>query len=116
MGVAIITPAVDDDRMTATVIHQPRVAWDGACAFVRVAATPAYPVFADYVLGWLGAEVHADLEDTRERVFHNLVWNDGDRYVTDVEAGKWRVRLEDLLRTRPDLLEAVRQLTAMVPR
>jgi hypothetical protein len=116
MGVAIITPAAHDDRMTATVIHRPRVAWDGARAFVRVAATPAYPVFADYVRAWLGADVYAQLEDTRERVFTNLVWNDGDRYVTDVEAGKWRVRLEDLLQARPDLLRAVMDLTAMVPR
>jgi hypothetical protein len=49
-------------------------------------------------------------------VFTNLVWNDGDRYVTDVEAGKWRVRLEELLRTRPELADAVQELTAMVPR
>jgi hypothetical protein len=98
------------------VIHQPRVAWDGARAFVRVAGTPAYPVFADYVRSWLGPELHASLEDTRERVFANLVWNDGDRNVTDVEAGKWRVRLEDLLHSRPELAGTVQELTAMVPR
>ena len=102
--------------MTATVIHQPRVAWDGACAFVRVAATPAYPVFADYVREWLGPQAFADLEETRERVFANLVWNDGDRYCTDIEAGKWRVRLEDLLRHRPDLTATIIELTAMAPR
>ncbi|HET6531574.1 MAG TPA: hypothetical protein VFH03_13335 [Actinoplanes sp.] len=102
--------------MTTTVIHQPRVAWDGACAFVRVAATPAYPVFAYSVRSVLGPEIHAQLEETHERVFTNLVWNDGDRYVTDVEAGKWRVRLEDLLRNRPDLVGPLIDLTAMVPR
>jgi hypothetical protein len=98
------------------VVHQPRVAWDGACAFVRVAGTPAYPVFADYVRSWLGPELYACLEDTHERVFANLVWNDGDRYVTDVEAGKWRARLEELLRNQPELVGAVQELTAMVPR
>ena len=85
-----------------TVLHQPRVAWDGALAFVRVSGTTGYPVFADYVRTWLGPEMHAHLEDTRERVFANLVWNDGDRSVTDAEAGRWRARLEDLLRDRPE--------------
>ena len=98
-----------------TVIHQPRVAWDGACAFVRVAGTPAYPIFADYVRSWLGPELHACLEETRERVFANLVWNNGDRYVTDVEAGKWRARLEQLLRNQPEMVGTVRELTTMVP-
>jgi hypothetical protein len=102
--------------MTSIVVHHPRVAWDGARAFVRVAGTPAYPVFADYVRSWLGPELHAALEDTRQRVFANIVWNDGDRYVTDVEAGKWRARLQDLLQERPDLTPAVQELTAMVPR
>ncbi len=98
------------------VIHHPRVAWDGACAFVRVAGTPAYPVFADYVRAWLGPDLHASLQDTHERVFANLVWNDGDRHVTDVEAGKWRARLEDLLHSHPELAGTVQELTAMVPR
>jgi hypothetical protein len=112
--VVFVTSAVHDGDVI--IVHQPRVAWDGALAFVRVAGTTAYPVFADYVHSWLGPELHAHLEDTRRRVFTNLVWNDGDRYVTDVEAGKWRVRLEELLRTRPELADAVQELTAMVPR
>ena len=29
----------------------------------------------------------------------------------NVEAGKWRVRLEDALRTRPDVAEGLRELT-----
>ena len=56
------------------------------------------------------------LEDTRARVLDNYYRTGGDRYVTDVEAGKWRVRLEDLLRTRPDLAGTVIELTAMAPR
>ena len=39
----------------------------------------------------------------------------GDRYVTDVEAGKWRVKLEDLLRARPDLADEVLRLAGMAP-
>ncbi len=98
------------------VIHQPRLAWDGARAFVRVSYTPEYPVFADRVRSRLGPDLHTALVDTHERVFANLARNDGDRYVTDVEAGKWRARLEELLRNRPDLAPAVQELTAMVPR
>jgi hypothetical protein len=102
--------------MTPTVIHQPRVAWDGACAFVRVAQTPHYEAFADQVHHRLGPGTFAQLEDTRERLLDGINRSGGDRYVTDVEAGKWRVRLEELLRTRPDLAGAVLDLTAMVPR
>jgi hypothetical protein len=114
--VAIITFPVHDDHMTASVIHQPRVAWDGACAFVRAAGAPAYPVFADYVRSALGPEIQAHHEETHQRVYTNLIWNNGDRYVTDVEAGKWRARLEDLLRNRPELTGTLMDLTAMVPR
>ena len=102
--------------MTATVIHQPRVAWDGACAFVRVAADAGLPGLRRLRAASGSARGLRDLEDTRERVLANLVWTGGDRYCTDVEAGKWRVRLEDLLRPRPDLTGAVIELTAMVPR
>jgi hypothetical protein len=98
------------------VIHQPRVAWDGARAFVRAAGSPAYPVFADYVRQWLGHDLADDLADTRDRLFDDLVRTGGDRYVGDVEAGKWRVRLEDLLRRRPEAIGAVLDLISMAPR
>ncbi len=68
--------------MTQTV-HQPRVAWDGARAFVQAAGSPHSEQFAAR----------------------------GDRYAADVESGKWRVRLEDLLRRKPELTEAVLELT-----
>jgi hypothetical protein len=116
LGVAIITAKVHDDHMTMTVTHQPRVAWDGARAFVRAAQTPSYDDFAVHVLRELGPEQHSLLEDTRARLIDNYYRTGGDRYLCDVEAGKWRVRLEDLLRTRPDLTGAVLELTSMVPR
>ena len=102
--------------MTMTVTHQPRVAWDGALAFVRVAQTPGYDDFAMQVLRRLGPEQHAQLEDTRARLIDNYYRTGGDRYLCDVEAGKWRFRLEDLLRQHPDLTGTVLELTSLVPR
>jgi hypothetical protein len=92
------------------------VAWDGARAFVRVAQTPHYDDFAVHVLRRLGPEQYDMLEDTRARIVDNYYRTGGDRYVTDVEAGKWRVRLEDLLRQHPELTGTVLELTSMVPR
>src|SRR5689334_11366219 len=94
--------------MTQAVIHQPRVAWDGARAFVRAAGSPRGERFELLVLDRLGEETHAQFVETRQRV---RAAAGGDRYTTDVEAGKWRVRLDDLLKTRPDLIPAVLDLT-----
>jgi hypothetical protein len=102
--------------MTQTVIHQPRVVWDAAMAFVRITTNPYYEAFADHVFDRLGRDAFDHLEATRAKVLDNLVRTGGDRYVTDLEAGKWRVRLDELLRARPDLTGAVIELTAMVPR
>jgi hypothetical protein len=112
---AIITAAGHDHHMSP-VIHQPRVAWDGACALVRAAGSPAYPVFAHQVRQSLGPDLADDLADTRGRLFDNLAGTGGDRYVGDVEAGKWRVRLEDLLRRRPEAVGAVLDLITMASR
>lgn len=98
--------------MTQTVIHQPRIAWDGARAFVRAAGSSQSEQFAARVLSRLGSEVYGQFADTRQRLLTALVETGGDRYAGDVEAGKWRVRLEDLLRTRPDLIDVVRELTS----
>jgi hypothetical protein len=95
-----------------TVIHQPRVAWDAARAFVRAAGSPSYARFAELVLEQLGSQVYGDFADTRQRLLTALVETGGDRYAADVEAGKWRVRLEDLLRERPDMVAPVVELTA----
>jgi hypothetical protein len=98
--------------MAQTVIHQPRIAWEGARAFVRAAGSPHSESFAPRVLSKLGSEVYGQFADTRQRLLTALVETGGDRYAGDVEAGKWRVRLEELLRTRPDLTDSVRELTA----
>lgn len=95
----------------ATIIHQPRVAWDGARAFVRAAGSARAEDFGAQVLSRLGREAHADFFDTRYRLLTANVRTGGDRHASDVEAGKWRVRLEDLLRNRPEMTDVVRDLT-----
>ena len=97
--------------MTQTV-HQPRVAWDGARAFVQAAGSPHSEQFAARVLSRLGSEVYGQFADTRQRLLTALVETGGDRHAADVEAGKWRVRLEDLLRQHPQLTDAVQDLTS----
>jgi hypothetical protein len=94
-----------------TVIHQPRVAWDGARAVVRAAGSAHYEGFANHVLQRLGSTMYGDFADTRQRLLTAFVETGGDRYAADVEAGKWRVRLEDLLRERPELCVVILDLT-----
>ena len=53
--------------MTQTV-HQPRVAWDGARAFVQAAGSPRSEQFAARVLSRLGSEVYGQFADTRQRL------------------------------------------------
>ena len=96
---------------TQTVIHHPRIAWEGARAFVRAAGSQNYQGFAARVLAELGSEFYGQFADSRQRLLTALVETGGDRYASDVEAGKWRVRLEDLLRRKPELTEAVLDLT-----
>jgi hypothetical protein len=95
-----------------TVIHQPRVAWDGARAFVRAAGSAHYQDFANRVLRDLGSQIYGDFADTRQRLLTAFVETGGDRFAADVEAGKWRVRLEDLLRERPETAGPVLDLIA----
>jgi hypothetical protein len=115
MAVAIIIAKVHDDHMTQMVVHQPRVAWDGARAFIRAAASEYYGAFADHVFARLGKDMFDDYEHTRERVFAALTRTPDDRSVLDAEAGKWRVKLEDLLRYHPELVSEVMALTDMAP-
>ncbi|GID93241.1 hypothetical protein ACFQFC_04775 [Amorphoplanes digitatis] len=95
------------------VVHQPRVAWDAALAFVRAAAGPNSADFGARLESRLGAELHDQFVVTRQRLL--LARGGGDRHTADVEAGRWRVLLEDLLRVRPDLTGAVVELTGGGP-
>jgi len=94
------------------VIHQPRVAWDGARAFVRAAGSPYSEGFAAQVRSGLGSEAYDDFAGTRRRLLVALAQTGGDRYASDLEAGTWRVRLEELLRSHPELTGTVLDLTS----
>lgn len=112
IGVAFVTPLAHTDLMTATVVHQPRVIWEGARAFVRATMAPErYDEFARQVRDGLGQEMFEALQETDARIAENLRRTGGDRYVPDLEAGKWRIRLEELLRARPDLTPVVMELS-----
>jgi len=103
--------------MTQSVIHQPRVAWEAARVFVRMAGGPRYDAYAGQVLNRLGPQVYGDLATTRRRLLAAAVdSSNSDRFAADVEAGKWRVRLEDLLRNDPSLITVVRELTEAAAR
>ena len=98
------------------VTHHPRVAWDAARAFVRITQTPYYDAFSDHVIRRLGPDYYLPLEATRARVLDNLARTGGDRTVPDIEMGAWRVRMEELLSTHPELVGTVMELTSMVPK
>ena len=103
--------------MTQSVIHQPRVAWEAARAFVRMAAGPGYDAYAGRVLNQLGTELYGELANTRQRLLEASVQSsDSDRFTADFEAGRWRVRLEDLLRNDPSLVTPLRELTEAAAR
>ena len=95
------------------VIHQPRVVWDGARAFVFAAYHPEFEDFAGRVITRLGPDIYGELANTRQRLLAALVQTGGDRGPTDLETGRWRVRLDELLRSRPDLTPAVQDLTSI---
>ena len=101
--------------MPQVIVHQPRVAWEGARAFVRAAGGPGYAAFAERVASRLGPELYGELANTRQRLSAAQLATGGDRFMSDVESGKWRVRFEDMLRTRPDLTATVQELTAQAP-
>ncbi|GIF04395.1 hypothetical protein [Actinoplanes siamensis] len=93
--------------MTSPVVRQPRVVRDG----VRAASGPG---FAQRVRELPGPQTRAELAATRERLAAAWIRTGGDRSAGDLEAGRWRIRLEELLRARPDPNRAVVGLTARV--
>jgi hypothetical protein len=78
--------------------HVPRLAWDGARLLVQSAQSEAtFRWMADRVFPILPRELFDSYLETRNR----LVWRRRDD-VESVEAGVWRVRLEDLLIRDPE--------------
>jgi len=89
------------------VTHHPRLAWDGAMMFVGAA-------HFDDLYGWLapmlgdvlGADAFRALAET-----HYLLRYSPRADAHNVESGRWRVRLEELLAARPGLAGALGRLT-----
>jgi hypothetical protein len=94
--------------MSQQAIHQPRVAYDAARAVVSVASADDVKLltwFATRVCDLLGPAYRRALMETRYKLI------DPARPETPmVETGVWRVRLEDFLRARPELIEDLRVL------
>ncbi|WP_433828987.1 hypothetical protein ACQP2E_06715 [Actinoplanes sp. CA-015351] len=97
--------------MSTHVTHQPRVIWDAARAFVRAASQPSHHEFASAAYHLLGPEIFEALLATHEYLVAEAARTGGDRSATDLEAGKWRIRLEELLRAHPELTDQVHELT-----
>ncbi|GAB3849541.1 hypothetical protein GCM10029963_34110 [Micromonospora andamanensis] len=89
-----------------SVIHHPRVAWDAARTLVgAVPDDERFTRVAGEVERVLGAEFARSLRETRDRL--RSAPEDGRDLV---EAGVWRVRIEDALRSHPDAVEPLRRL------
>lgn len=85
--------------MTVPVIHTPRVAWDGALAFVEACENvTVFAWFKGAVWQLLGPAYYEAISLTHV----NLIYAQDER-THQLEAGVWRVRLHDLLTSRPDL-------------
>ncbi|MEU8382958.1 hypothetical protein [Streptosporangium sp. NPDC048865] len=91
-----------------TVVHHPRVAWEGARAFVNAADDNVYWWLGDMVGRSLGVTHQTRLSMTRVRLQREDAW--------PAETAAWRVRLEEMLDERPDLAPVVLQLVTETSR
>jgi hypothetical protein len=92
--------------MTAPVAHYPRVAWDAASMIARALSS-------DQACYWLGQRLDRLLGPAWRRALfesRNRMWASERPDAPQVECGLWRARLEDLLRTHPELIDPVRAL------
>ena len=100
--------------MSTTTTHVPRVAWDAARAIVRGSGDLAR---AALFANWLNTHAGAHYGQLVIQSCNRLAAGRGFESVA-VEAGVWRVRLDDLLHSRPDLIEPLAKLireTAATP-
>ena len=92
--------------MTEQVIHQQRLAWDGARVIVRALESDYLYRWLDDQLGiLLGRRYQQALSDS----FNRLWWTER-LDAPQAEAGLWRARLADLLQERPDLTQPLQEL------
>jgi hypothetical protein len=81
--------------------HVPRVAWDGARTIVHACADGNWAVwFANWINAQAGPPFGQLVMDSRARLAAGYGYE-----AAALEAGMWRVRLSDLMRERPDLIE-----------
>jgi hypothetical protein len=92
--------------MTEQVIHQQRLAWDGARVIVRA-------LESDYLYRWLNDQLGILLGQRYQQAlsdsFNRLWWTER-LDAPQAEAGLWRARLADLLQERPDLAKPLEHL------
>jgi hypothetical protein len=92
--------------VTERVIHQQRLAWDGARVIVR-------GLESDYLYGWLNERLGVLLGPPYQQAlsdsFNRLWWTERVD-APQAEAGLWRARLSDLLQARPELAAPLRDL------
>jgi hypothetical protein len=88
------------------IIHQPRLAWDAARAFVTASESEShFGWLSEQVRGLLGPAYQEALAGTRHRLMRPARLD-----AREVESGTWRVRFEDLLRQRPDVARPLKVL------
>ncbi len=93
--------------MTTTLIHPQRAAFDAARVIVRAATHPVWAGWLADQLGVLAGPTYRQyLIDSRARLL-----TDRRPDTPDGQAGLWRVRLTELLQTRPELTERLHTLT-----
>lgn len=94
----------------SAVLHQPRIAWDAATLLIRTAQAEStvYTWCRDRIGAVLGSEYQQNLDATRDHLTAPLA----PVTAKDVQAAIWRVKLEDELRTQPDLAGDLARFTA----
>jgi hypothetical protein len=93
--------------MSTSFVHKPRVAWDLARATLAMAgaADEHFRWFGHEVERRLGWDMASELHKTRERLVRNERLD-----VHEVELGRWRARIEDLLAQNPRMTETLVEL------
>jgi hypothetical protein len=90
-------------------LHPRRIAWEGSRVFVSAANANAYWWLSDTVERHLGTSYQLKLSRTRLRL-----QSEAETTLSEVskfsEAGAWRVRLDELLDSRPDVAPLLSQI------
>jgi hypothetical protein len=86
--------------------HVQRVAWDGARVIVRACADRDWAVwFANWINEQAGAPFGQLVMECRARLVAEYGYE-----AAALETGVWRIRLDDLMAQRPDLVESLAEV------